>query len=51
MENMHFVGLDVHKKIIAFCVKQVDGKIISQGTIDANRRALANSSSPVPLLY
>ena len=40
MENMHFVGLDVHKKIIAFCVKQVDGKIISQGTIDANRRAL-----------
>jgi len=40
MKNMHFVGLDVHKKIIAFCVKQMDGKIISQGTIKANRNAL-----------
>jgi transposase len=40
MQNMHFVGLDVHKKIIAFCVKQIDGKVISQGTIDANRAAL-----------
>jgi len=40
MENMYFVGLDVHKKIIAFCVKQRDGQIISQGTINANRTAL-----------
>ncbi|GAB6162864.1 hypothetical protein JCM12298_20240 [Desulfothermus naphthae] len=44
MKNMHFVGLDVHKKIIAFCVKQMDGKIISQGTIKANRKALTGLS-------
>ena len=21
MENMHYIGLDIHKKIIAFCIK------------------------------
>ncbi|WP_461834526.1 hypothetical protein [Desulfothermus sp.] len=40
MEYIHFVGLDVHKKVIAFRVKQKDGKIISRGTIEVNRNAL-----------
>ncbi|MFO7817796.1 MAG: hypothetical protein ACQES5_07420 [Thermodesulfobacteriota bacterium] len=26
MDNLHYVGLDVHKKTIAFCNKLADGK-------------------------
>jgi hypothetical protein len=26
---MYYVGLDVHKKSIAYCVKEADGKIVS----------------------
>lgn len=40
MNRMNFVGLDVHKKIIAFCVKEVDGTIIGSGVIPATRPAL-----------
>ncbi len=32
MENMHYIGLDVHKKTIAYCIKKVDGQIEDQGT-------------------
>ncbi len=28
---MHYIGLDIHKKIIAYCVKSKDGAIYSQG--------------------
>ena len=40
METMHYIGLDIHKKIIAFCIKTISGQIISQGTISATRKAL-----------
>lgn len=40
MENMHYVGLDIHKKIIAFCIKTLTGRIIGQGTIPATRKSL-----------
>ena len=36
----HFVGLDVHKQVIAYCVKKVDGTIVSEGTIKATRSAM-----------
>jgi hypothetical protein len=29
----YFVGLDVHKQVIAFCVKTRDGEIVSEGSI------------------
>lgn len=41
MNSMKFIGLDVHKKTIAYCIKQQDGAIIDQGTIDANRQSLS----------
>ncbi len=28
MESIHYIGLDVHKKTIAYCVKSVAGKVI-----------------------
>jgi len=40
MENVHYIGLDVHKKLIAFCIKTYDGDIIRRGTIPATRIAL-----------
>jgi hypothetical protein len=41
MNNMHYVGLDVHKKTIAFCIKLIDGQIVEQGTVSTNKNELA----------
>lgn len=38
--HLYFVGLDVHKQVIAFCVKTPDGKIVQEGSIPATRSAL-----------
>lgn len=40
MESMYYIGLDIHKKIIAFCIKTVSGQVIKQGTVSATRKAL-----------
>ncbi|HKU26191.1 MAG TPA: IS110 family transposase [Candidatus Sulfotelmatobacter sp.] len=36
----YFVGLDVHKQVIAYCIKKVDGEIVREGKIEARREAL-----------
>ncbi len=36
----YFVGLDVHKQVIAYCVKTPAGEIVTEGTVAANRAAL-----------
>src|SRR6202166_1934038 len=35
MENMYYIGLDVHKRTISYCVKDGSGAIHSEGTIPA----------------
>jgi len=40
MESVDYIGLDVHKKTIAYCIKTVNGQIVRQGTVNANRMAL-----------
>ena len=35
--SVHYVGLDVHKKMIAYCVKTKGGKLRDEGTIRATR--------------
>ena len=40
MKSMHYVGLDVHKKTIAYCVKDGQGRRLEQGEVAANRVAL-----------
>lgn len=40
MESIYYIGLDVHKKTIAYCIKTVSGQIVRQGTVGANRMAL-----------
>ncbi len=38
--RVYFVGLDVHKQVIAFCVKTAEGAIVKEGSIPATRTAL-----------
>ena len=37
---MYYIGLDVHKKTISYCVKDAGGQIHRQGTIGATRNEL-----------
>ena len=38
---MYFIGLDVHKKTISFCVKDAAGRVYQDGKVAATRRDLA----------
>ena len=40
MNAIHYIGLDVHKKTIAYCVKTADGQIVEEGTLQAQRMEL-----------
>lgn len=40
METLYYIGLDIHKKSVTYCVKRIDGSIVQQGTVDAERKAL-----------
>jgi transposase len=37
MEPMYYIGLDVHKRMISYCVKESSGRIHSEGSIPATR--------------
>src|SRR3974377_858464 len=39
-ETMYFIGLDVHKKTISFCVKDAAGRVHQEGKIASTRRDL-----------
>ena len=38
--HMYYIGLDVHKKTISYCVKDVSGRIQQQGKVGSTRREL-----------
>jgi len=40
MESMYYIGLDVHKKTISYCVKDGSGQIHAEGAIPATRADL-----------
>lgn len=40
MEGVYYVGLDIHKKMIAYCIKQEDGVVFKEGQVAATRGAL-----------
>ena len=40
METMYYIGLDVHKKTISYCVKDGNGRIYAAGSIPATRLTL-----------
>jgi hypothetical protein len=35
--SMNFIGLDIHKKTISYCVKDGAGEVLAEGTIPASR--------------
>ena len=41
MSINHYIGFDVHKKSISYCVKTADGKIVEEGKLRATHRVLA----------
>jgi len=40
MNAIHYIGFDVHKKTISFCVKTAAGLIVEEGTLEAERTVL-----------
>src|SRR5437762_14356007 len=38
--HMYFIGLDVHKKTISYCVKDAAGRVQQEGKIGSTRREL-----------
>jgi transposase len=41
MKRYHYVGLDIHKKTISYCVKQADGKILEESVVRATPEGLS----------
>jgi transposase len=37
MKPMYYIGLDVHKRTVSYCVKDGSGAIHAEGTIPATR--------------
>jgi len=46
--SMYYIGLDIHKKIIAFCTKTANGDLVESGTIPATRCALSEWIAGLP---
>lgn len=44
----HYIGLDVHKKSIAYCVKRADGTIEREGSVRAERGELDGWMAQLP---
>jgi len=48
MNAIYYIGLDVHKKTIAYCVKKIDGTLVRHGVVAAERKALQQWQSELP---
>lgn len=48
MSIIYYIGLDIHKKTISYCVKGVDGTIVQQGKVAAERMALKRWVAGLP---
>ena len=48
MNAIYYIGLDIHKKTIAYCIKRIDGMLVQQGTVSAERKALQKWLAGLP---
>jgi transposase len=48
MNHLYYVGLDVHKKSVSYCVKTADGTIVQRGRVEARRLALEEWARQIP---
>ena len=46
--HMYYIGLDVHKKTISYCIKEANGTIHREGTINATRNDLDRWMTTLP---
>lgn len=46
--SVYYVGLDLHKRLIAFCVKDALGVVLRSGTVSTERTALSTWASSLP---
>ncbi|MFZ0705983.1 MAG: hypothetical protein WAM71_10305, partial [Candidatus Korobacteraceae bacterium] len=48
MNSLHYIGFDVHKKAISFCVKTAAGEIVEEGSVLAQREVLRQWAAARP---
>jgi len=48
MESIHYIGLDVHKKTITYCIKTITGETVREGTIRSDRQSLGQWQTELP---
>jgi len=48
MQSMYYIGLDVHKRTISYCVKDAAGKVFAEGKIPATRLDLDRWMKTLP---
>jgi transposase len=48
MDSVYYLGLDVHKKTISYCVKRSDGIIVQEGTVSTRRKELETWVKELP---
>jgi hypothetical protein len=46
--QMYYIGLDVHKKTISYCIKDAGGQILGEGKIGATRSELDTWMKTLP---
>ena len=51
MSVVHYIGFDVHKKHINFCIKTADGTIVEEGRLLAQRGPLREWAAQLPLWH
>lgn len=44
----YFIGLDLHKKTIAYCMKRFSGEVVDQGTIQAKKNNIVAWAKDLP---
>lgn len=48
MNALYYIGLDIHKRTIAYCIKKIDGTLVRYGNVAAERKALSKWMSELP---
>ncbi len=48
MDGYYYIGLDIHKRVIAYCIKAIDGSLVDQGKVTADRKSLGEWRDGLP---
>lgn len=49
--KVYYIGMDVHKKNISYCIKTQSGEVVSQGNIASNRASLRQWVTELPMRW